>query len=137
MMATDGNIDGSSVHRTILTRDTDHAELHHPVLCQEHSRLRRYSITVHLPGTELDREVIVKDRQDRNHRSWTTINMTKHHILTYSTYVQSNSWTESNTAPFVSRCPRRSTRRAAGCRTATIGRGPPPTRSRSSSFFSV
>ena len=27
-----------------------------------------------------------------------TINRTKHHILTYSTYVQSNSWTESNNA---------------------------------------
>jgi hypothetical protein len=91
MMATDGNIDGSSVQRTILKRDTDHAELHRPTLCQVHSKLRRHFNTVHLSETKLDKEII---EQDRNHRSWTTINRITHHLLTYLIYVQGNSWTE-------------------------------------------
>jgi hypothetical protein len=39
MMATDGNIDGFLVQRAVLARDTDHARIHHPKLCQEHSEV--------------------------------------------------------------------------------------------------
>jgi hypothetical protein len=39
MMATDGNIDGFPVQRAILAKDTDHAKIHHPKLCQEHSKV--------------------------------------------------------------------------------------------------
>ena len=88
MMATNGNIDGSSIQRTVLKRDANHAELHCPTLCQVHSKLRRHFNIVHLSGTELDKEII---EQYRNHRSWTTINKTTHHLLTYLIYVQGNS----------------------------------------------
>ena len=39
MMATDGNIDGFLVQRAVLARDTDHAKIRHPKLCQEHSKV--------------------------------------------------------------------------------------------------
>jgi hypothetical protein len=69
MMATDGNIDGSPIQITVLARNADHAKIHHPMLYQEHSRLCQYSKLFTCQEHELDREIIVKDQQDRNHRS--------------------------------------------------------------------
>jgi hypothetical protein len=51
MAATDGNLDGFPVPKAVLARNTDHAKIHHPMLCQEHSRLCRYSKIVLLPRT--------------------------------------------------------------------------------------
>ena len=69
MMTTDGNIDGFLVHKAVLARNADHAKIHHPMMCQEHSRLCQYSKLFTCQEQELDREIIVKDQQDRNHRS--------------------------------------------------------------------
>jgi hypothetical protein len=39
MTATDGDKDGFLVQRAVLARDTDHARIHHPKLCQEHNEV--------------------------------------------------------------------------------------------------
>ena len=108
-MATDGNIDGFLVQKAVRARNTDHAKIHHPMLCQEHSRLCRYSKIVHLPGTgagsgnyrgrPAGSEMSITNNgytihDEISYPCW-TITWQKHHILTYSTYVQGNSWTKS------------------------------------------
>ena len=50
MMATDGNKDDFPVQRAVQTRNTDHARIHHPKLCQEHSKDYANTLIVHLCG---------------------------------------------------------------------------------------